>query len=81
MPAAVETDRDHHLAEVREQGYSIIPDVLDADEVAALVDDLDRLHAELGTLPATNGFEGTSTLRVYNLLAHGERWQRRSRGA
>ena len=75
MPAAVEIDRDHHLAEVREQGFTVIADVLSSDEVGALVDDLDRLHAELGTRPARNGFEGTSTLRVYNLLAHGPIWQ------
>jgi len=75
VPAAVEIDRDHHLAEVREQGFTVIADVLSSDEVGALVDDLDRLHAELGTRPARNGFEGTSTLRVYNLLAHGPIWQ------
>ena len=36
MPAAVEIDRDHHLAEVRERGYTIIADVLSADEVGTL---------------------------------------------
>jgi ectoine hydroxylase-related dioxygenase (phytanoyl-CoA dioxygenase family) len=73
---AVATDRDRHLAEVREQGYTVIPDVLDAAEVAALVDEVDRLHEALGTRPSRNGFEGTATLRVYNLLAHGPSWQR-----
>ena len=76
MPDAISTvDLDAHLAAIAEQGYTILPDVVPPDLVAALLDDLDRLHAELGTRPARNGFEGTSTLRVYNLLAHGPLWQ------
>ncbi|WP_426572272.1 phytanoyl-CoA dioxygenase family protein [Aquihabitans sp. McL0605] len=61
--------------DLAEQGYTILRDVISADLVAELLDDLDRLHVELGTRPATNGFEGTETLRVYNLLAHGPVWQ------
>ena len=53
----------------------MVPDVFDADLAAALLSDLDRLHQELGTKPARNDFEGRSTLRVYNLLAHGPLWQ------
>ncbi|WP_421119415.1 phytanoyl-CoA dioxygenase family protein [Aquihabitans daechungensis] len=66
---------DGHLDAIAEQGYTILPGVIPPDVVAALLDDLERLHAELGTRPAANGFEGTSTLRVYNLLAHGPLWQ------
>ncbi|MFN8019365.1 MAG: phytanoyl-CoA dioxygenase family protein [Acidimicrobiales bacterium] len=76
MPAALHVDRDHHLAEVREQGYTIVPDAFDAEVATALLEDLDRLHAELGTRPSRNDFEGRATLRVYNLLAHGPLWQR-----
>jgi ectoine hydroxylase-related dioxygenase (phytanoyl-CoA dioxygenase family) len=76
VPDATATiDLAGHLAAIAEQGFTIIPDAISPDLVAALTDDLDRLHAELGTRPATNGFEGTSTLRVYNLLAHGPLWQ------
>jgi ectoine hydroxylase-related dioxygenase (phytanoyl-CoA dioxygenase family) len=60
--------------EIAERGYTILDGVLDPDLVDALLDDLDRLHRELDVVPATNGFEGLQTLRVYNLLVHGERW-------
>jgi ectoine hydroxylase-related dioxygenase (phytanoyl-CoA dioxygenase family) len=65
-----------HAAEIAERGYTIIPDAFDVDLADALLADLDRLHAELDVRPAANAFEGTSTLRVYNLLVHGELWQR-----
>jgi ectoine hydroxylase-related dioxygenase (phytanoyl-CoA dioxygenase family) len=61
--------------EIAEQGYTILEGVLEPALVEALLADLDRLHEELGTTPAANGFEGTATLRVYNLLVHGELWQ------
>ena len=76
MPDATTTvDLDGHLAAIAEQGYTVLPDVIPAGLIGELLDDLDRLHVELGTRPAGNGFEGTSTLRVYNLLAHGPLWQ------
>jgi ectoine hydroxylase-related dioxygenase (phytanoyl-CoA dioxygenase family) len=62
--------------EIAERGYTILEGVLEPDLVDALVDDLDRLHADLAVKPAGNGFEGHNTLRVYNLLVHGELWQR-----
>jgi ectoine hydroxylase-related dioxygenase (phytanoyl-CoA dioxygenase family) len=65
-----------HVAEIAEVGYTIIPDAFDLQYADALLADLDRLHGELAVQPAANGFEGTSTLRVYNLLVHGELWQR-----
>ena len=69
------TDTAAHVAEIAERGYTVLHDVFDADRADALLADLDRLHAELDVQPATNGFEGTATLRVYNLLVHGERWR------
>jgi ectoine hydroxylase-related dioxygenase (phytanoyl-CoA dioxygenase family) len=73
--AASSTDRDRHGGELADQGYTIVDGVLDADAIAVLLSELDRLHTDLGTRPARNDFEGTRTLRVYNLLAHGPRWQ------
>ncbi|MDX6234128.1 MAG: hypothetical protein QOH68_3221 [Nocardioidaceae bacterium] len=61
--------------EIAETGYTILEGVLEPTLVDGLLADLDRLHEELSVRPATNGFEGTETLRVYNLLVHGERWQ------
>ena len=71
-PAAVA----EHVERVARDGYTIVEDAIDADLVAALTDDLARLEAELDIQPSPNSFEGANTLRVYNLLAHGELWQR-----
>ena len=62
--------------EIAERGYTILEGVLEPDLVDALLDDLDRLHRDLAVRPAENSFEGHQTLRVYNLLVHGELWQR-----
>ncbi len=63
------------VEEIAELGYTVLHDVFDAEQAAALVADLERLEAELGAVPAGNSFEGARTLRVYNLLAHGALWQ------
>ena len=68
-------DADRHAAEIAEQGYTIVPDAIDPAFVDALVSDLDGLHESLAVKPAANGFEGLATLRVYNLLVHGDRWR------
>jgi ectoine hydroxylase-related dioxygenase (phytanoyl-CoA dioxygenase family) len=64
-----------HVRRIADQGYTVIEDAIDADLVDALADALARLEVELKIEPADNGFEGRNTLRVYNLLAHGEVWQ------
>jgi len=64
-------DLDNALQEIDEVGYTILEGVIEPDLVDALVYDLDRLEGELGAAPATNSFEGTKTVRIYNLLAHG----------
>jgi ectoine hydroxylase-related dioxygenase (phytanoyl-CoA dioxygenase family) len=71
-PAAVA----EHVERVARDGYTIVEDAIGADLVTALTDDLARLEAELKIEPSRNSFEGANTLRVYNLLAHGELWQR-----
>ncbi len=65
-----------HVAEIADQGYTIVEDAIDADHVDALHDDLLRLERELGVEPAKNGFEGVQTWRIYNLLVHGELYER-----
>ncbi|HEX2850634.1 MAG TPA: phytanoyl-CoA dioxygenase family protein [Acidimicrobiales bacterium] len=60
-----------HTTRVAEEGYTIIEDAFDpafADDIRA---DLDRLERDLAVTPAQNVFEGTSTVRIYNLLVHG----------
>jgi ectoine hydroxylase-related dioxygenase (phytanoyl-CoA dioxygenase family) len=65
-----------HVARIERDGYTIVEGAIEPDLVDALSDDLVRLERDLEIHPGSNSFEGTSTLRVYNLLAHGEVWQR-----
>jgi len=64
-----------HVERISRDGYTIVEDAIGADLVEALIADLARLERELEIRPADNSFEGANTLRVYNLLAHGEVWQ------
>ncbi|MEZ5167580.1 MAG: phytanoyl-CoA dioxygenase family protein [Acidimicrobiales bacterium] len=63
-----------HLDRIDADGYTIIPDAIEPGVIAGLLTDLDRIVETVGAGPATNDFEGTSTTRVYNLLAHGGPW-------
>ena len=63
------------LGEIAERGYTILEGVIAPDLADDLLADLDRLHHDLAVQPAENSFEGQHTLRVYNLLVHGEVWQ------
>jgi ectoine hydroxylase-related dioxygenase (phytanoyl-CoA dioxygenase family) len=69
-------DLDRHVERIARDGYTIVEDVLAPDEVAALDDDLRRLEGALAIRPAKNPFEGTRTLRIYNLLVHGPLYER-----
>ncbi len=63
-----------HAQRIAEQGWTVIPDAIEADLLDELADDLSRLEVELDIKPARNSFEGSKTLRVYNLLVHGGPW-------
>ena len=65
-----------HAAVVAEQGYTILEGVIEVDLLDAIAEDLVRLERELGVEPATNAFEGDRTVRIYNLLVHGELYHR-----
>jgi ectoine hydroxylase-related dioxygenase (phytanoyl-CoA dioxygenase family) len=60
-----------HLARIEREGYTIVEDVLSADEAAAILAEVARLEDTLGIAFAANDFEGRRTKRVYNLLVHG----------
>jgi ectoine hydroxylase-related dioxygenase (phytanoyl-CoA dioxygenase family) len=64
-------DLDAHAARITRDGYTILEDTLEPELVNALAADLLRLERELGVRPARNEFEGTRTVRIYNLLVHG----------
>jgi ectoine hydroxylase-related dioxygenase (phytanoyl-CoA dioxygenase family) len=76
VPTLSATDIAAHVDEIAERGFTIIPDAFPlamADEIRA---DLDRLERDLGIEPAGNMFEGAKTWRIYNLLVHGEIYER-----
>ena len=73
---ATDATTAEHLRSIADDGYTIIRSVITPAEAAEYVDDLTRIEGDLGVVPASNDFEGTRTLRVYNLLRHGEMWQR-----
>jgi len=70
------TTADEHAARIAADGYTIVEDAIEPDLIDALHDDLLRLERELGIVPADNSFEGTRTVRIYNLLVHGELYER-----
>lgn len=64
------------LAQLEQDGYMILERVLDpaaCDELAAAIE---RLERELNVGPAHDIFQGLSTVRIYNLLAHGALFER-----
>lgn len=67
---------DRHADRLRTDGYTIVEDAIELELVDALAADLERLEVELGAMPAGNGFEGRSTVRIYNLLARGPLYER-----
>jgi ectoine hydroxylase-related dioxygenase (phytanoyl-CoA dioxygenase family) len=69
-------DVDLHVKEVAEQGYTIVKDAIEPALVDSLKDAVSRLERFLEVQPSRNSFEGHKTLRVYNLLAFDDIWQR-----
>jgi len=74
--ATTETSLDTagHVRRIAEQGYTIVADAIADDQLDAMADDLARLEHDLGVTPSRNSFEGTRTVRIYNLLARGPRF-------
>jgi ectoine hydroxylase-related dioxygenase (phytanoyl-CoA dioxygenase family) len=58
-----------HLAEYHEQGFTILPDVLDTSEIESVRVAL-QPYLDLGTR-GRNDFEGEKTQRVYSLVGRG----------
>jgi ectoine hydroxylase-related dioxygenase (phytanoyl-CoA dioxygenase family) len=69
-------ERKEHADRIREEGFTILPGVVAPPLLEALDAALARLEERLQVVPAKNRFEGRNTLRVYNLLAHGELFER-----
>jgi ectoine hydroxylase-related dioxygenase (phytanoyl-CoA dioxygenase family) len=69
-------DTSEHVERVKREGYSVVRGAIEPDFIDALAADLFRLERELGVGPAKNIFEGTRTVRIYNLLARGKLYER-----
>jgi len=69
-------DTAARVAEIAEDGFTIIEGAIEADLVDALAEDLARLEHDFDIQPATNSFEGDRTWRIYNLLVHGDLYER-----
>ncbi len=76
MRTLTPTEIADHVARIAADGYTIVNDAIETDLVDGLVADLERLEVDLGIVPAGNDFEGEQTVRIYNLLVHGERFER-----
>jgi ectoine hydroxylase-related dioxygenase (phytanoyl-CoA dioxygenase family) len=66
----------NHLSEIERDGYTIVEGAIEPELVDNLYDDLLRLEEVLGVVPAENDFEGSRTVRIYNLLVHGPLYER-----
>ena len=64
-----------HAERIDRDGYTILEDVIAPELRHALTDDLVRLERFYGVTPSDNGFEGTKTVRIYNLLALGKLYE------
>ncbi len=71
LPVSVSAEalRSRALEEIAEQGYTLLEGVIDSSLVAALNDALREIEAREQTRPGGNRFEGSATIRIYNLLA------------
>ena len=67
-----EATRARHLEAIRRDGYTIVEAAIEPDLLDALALTLDRLERDLAAKPSGNAFEGERTVRIYNLLAHGD---------
>jgi ectoine hydroxylase-related dioxygenase (phytanoyl-CoA dioxygenase family) len=71
-----DADLEAHVRRVRGDGYTIVEGAIEPELVDAIAGELERLERELCARPARNIFEGTRTVRIYNLLARGKVFER-----
>jgi ectoine hydroxylase-related dioxygenase (phytanoyl-CoA dioxygenase family) len=61
-----------HVEAIAHDGFTIVEDAIEPELLGALADDLLRLEELYDVVPADNSFEGSRTVRIYNLLALGK---------
>ncbi len=67
---------DTHVESIKKDGFTIVENAFDLDFVDELAAALVELERNLDIVPAGNDFEGAHTVRIYNLLTHGELFER-----
>ncbi len=67
---------ERHVERIARDGYTIVEGAIEPALIAELEADLRRLEQVLAIRPSRNVFEGTQTLRIYNLLVHGALYER-----
>jgi ectoine hydroxylase-related dioxygenase (phytanoyl-CoA dioxygenase family) len=72
MRTLTEDEVASHVERIGHHGYTVVEDAIEPDLVDELVETLDHLEHDLSVVPADNSFEGRRTVRVYNLLVHGD---------
>ena len=61
---------ESHVGRIDRDGYTVVDDAIDASQLAELRAALTEIEAEHGIGYSDTGFEGTRTVRIYNLLAY-----------
>jgi ectoine hydroxylase-related dioxygenase (phytanoyl-CoA dioxygenase family) len=74
-PARCDRSLESHLERIERDGYTILDRVIEPERIDALAADLLRIERERNVRPADNEFEGSRTVRIYNLLVHGKAWE------
>ena len=67
-----EAATQRHAQAIAEHGFTVIENAIESDLVAELRTALDELERRRGLGYAQSRFEGYRTVRIYNLLNHGE---------
>lgn len=70
------TEIREHVERISRDGYTIVENAIDPGLVEELSGELDRIERDEGIGPSRNDFEGTRTIRIYNLLARGRLFER-----
>jgi len=68
----VTQDYTKALADFDRDGYAVLEDVIEPAQIDELKEGLLRVEHDQGITGRDTDFEGRQTIRIYNLLAHGE---------
>src|SRR3954451_24528687 len=68
-------DIEAHAARIEQDGFTILERGIEAELLDAIAADLARIERDERVVPAQNPFEGTRTVRIYNLLARGKLYE------